>query len=64
MCPFNVDYTAFMVREKGCDPVHQFNHTSWVAVVIPSDRSKSVHNRCVICDGGVVVLSISKKKML
>ena len=25
-----------------------FNHTSWVAVVIPTDRPKSVRNRCVI----------------
>ena len=23
-------------------------HTSWVAVVTPTDRPKSVHNRCVI----------------
>ena len=24
------------------------NHTSWVAVVTPTDRPKSVRNRCVI----------------
>ena len=24
------------------------NHTSWMAVVTPTDRPKSVHNRCVI----------------
>ena len=28
-----------------CKPV---NHTSWVAVVTPTDRPKSVRNRCVI----------------
>ena len=35
------------------------NHTSWVAVVTPTDRPKSVRNRCVIelfC--GVVLLSL------
>ena len=26
----------------------QVNHTSWVAVATPTDRPKSVHNRCVI----------------
>ena len=29
-------------------PVNQVNHTSWVAVVIPTDRPKSVRNRCLI----------------
>ena len=29
-------------------PVNQVNHTSWVAEVTPTDRSKSVRNRCVI----------------
>ena len=29
-------------------PVNQVNHTSWVAVVTPTDRSKSVCNRCLI----------------
>ena len=24
------------------------NHSSWVAVATPTDRPKSVHNRCVI----------------
>ena len=28
--------------------VNQANHTSWVAVVTPPDRPKSVRNRCVI----------------
>ena len=27
---------------------HRFNHTSWVPVVTPIDRVKSVRNRCVI----------------
>ena len=29
-------------------PVTQVNHTSWVAVNTPTDRPKSVRNRCVI----------------
>ena len=29
----------------GCEPV---NHTSWVALVTPTDRPKSVRNRCLI----------------
>ena len=33
---------------EGWDPVNQFNHTSLVAIVTPTDRPKSVHNRCVI----------------
>ena len=35
------------------------NHTSWVAVVTPTDRPKSVRNRCVIelfCDVVYVVI--------
>ena len=32
----------------GVDPVKPVNHTSWVAVVTPTDRLKSVRNRCVI----------------
>ena len=40
------------------DPVNWFNHTSWVAIVTPTDRPKSVRNRCVIeVFGGVCVLS-------
>ena len=43
---------------EGWDPVHRFKHTSWVAVVAPTDRPKSVRNRCVIeVFGGVCVLS-------
>ena len=29
-------------------PVNQVNHTSWVAVVTPTDRPKSVRNRYLI----------------
>ena len=43
---------------EGWDPVNWFNHTSWVAIVTPTDRLKSVRNRCVIkVFGGVFVLS-------
>ena len=28
--------------------VNRFNHTSGVTAVTPTDRPKSVHNRCVI----------------
>ena len=45
MCPF--DYTVVAVSGK-VGPVNQVNHTSWVAVVTPTDRHKSVRNRCVI----------------
>ena len=45
MCPF--DYTA--VAGNGMiGPVNQVNHTSWVAVVTPTDRPELVRNRCVI----------------
>ena len=40
-------------------PVNRFNHTSWMSVVTPTDRPKSVRNCCVIeVYGGVFVLSI------
>ena len=45
VCPF--DYTAVAGSGK-VGPVNQVNHTSWVAVVTPTDRPKSVRNRCVI----------------
>ena len=45
MCPF--DYKVVAGSGKVW-PVNQVNHTSWVAVVIPTDRPKSVRNRCVI----------------
>ena len=45
VCPF--DYMAVAGSGK-IGPVNQVNHTSWVAVVTPTDRPKSVHNRSVI----------------
>ena len=33
---------------EGWDPVHRFNHTIWLTVVIPTDRPKAVRNSCVI----------------
>ena len=42
------DYTAFAVSEKVWIPVNRFNHTSWVAIVSPTDRPEPVCNRCVI----------------
>ena len=42
-----MDYTAVAGSEK-VGPVNQVNHTSCVAVVTPTDRPKSVRNRCVI----------------
>ena len=44
MRPFN--YTAVAGSGK-VGPVNQVNHTSWVAVVTPTDRPKSVRNRCL-----------------
>ena len=46
--------------QEGWDPVNWFNHTSCMAVFTPTDRPKSMLNRCVIEDfGGVFVLSLS-----
>ena len=45
MCPF--DYTA-VAGSGNVGPVNQASHTSWVAVATPTDRPKSVCNRCVI----------------
>ena len=45
---------------EGWVPVKRFHHTSWVAVVTPSDCPKSVRNRFVIeVFRGVFVLSRS-----
>ena len=44
---FPFDYTAVAGSGK-VGPVNQVNHTSWVVVLTPTDRPKSVHNRCVI----------------
>ena len=41
------DYTAVAGSGK-VGPVNQHNHTSCVAVVTPSNRPKSVRNRCII----------------
>ena len=44
---------------EGWDPVSWFDTTSLVAVVILTDRPKSVRNRCVIdFFGGIFVLSL------
>ena len=49
---------GFCGQWEGWDPVNQFNHTSWVAIVTPTDRPKSVRNCCVIeVFGDVSVLS-------
>ena len=45
MCPF--DYTAVAGSEK-VGPVNQVNNISWVAIVTPTDRFKSVRSRSVI----------------
>ena len=45
VCPF--DYMAVGGSGK-VGPVNQVNHTSWVAVATPTDRPKSVRNRCLI----------------
>ena len=44
---YHFDYTAVAGSGK-VRPVNQVNHTGWVAVVTPTDRPKSVRNRCVI----------------
>ena len=47
-----------MVSGRVGIPLTTFPHTSWVVVVTPTDRPKSVHNRCVIeVFDGVFVLS-------
>ena len=56
VCPF--DYTAVAGSGK-VGSVNQVNHTSWVAVVTPTDGPKLARNRCVMelfC--GVVMLSL------
>ena len=44
---FVIDYTAVALSGK-VGPVKPVNHTSWMAVVTPTDRPKSVRNRRVI----------------
>ena len=53
MCPFY--YTA-VARSGKVGPVNQVNYNSWLAVVTPPDRPKSVRSRCVI--GLFVALSM------
>ena len=55
VCPF--DYTTVAGSGK-VGPVNQVNHTSWVAVVTPSDRPKSVRNRFVTFFVALFVLSL------
>ena len=45
VCPF--DYTDVVGSGK-VGPVNQINHTSWLVIVIPTDRPKSVLIRSVI----------------
>ena len=35
---------SFCGSWEGWDPVNRFTHTSWLAVVTPTDRPKSVRN--------------------
>ena len=47
----------FCSQWEGWVPVNRFNHTSWMTFVTPTDRPKSVHNRCVVeVFGGVVCI--------
>ena len=50
MCPF--DYTAVAGSGK-VGPVNQIDHTSWEAVVTPTDRPKLCYQtflwRCLCC---------------
>ena len=56
MCPF--DYTAVPVSGKVVRSKTGFTtHTSGVAVVTPTDRPKSVRNRCLIKVLGSVFVS-------
>ena len=43
-----VDYTTFAGEWEGRALLNRFNHTSEVTAVTPTDRHKSVRNRCVI----------------
>ena len=48
----------FCGKWEGWDPVNRLNHTSWVAIVTPTDHPKSLRYWCVIeVYGGVFVLS-------
>ena len=57
VCPF--DYIVDVDSGK-VGLIDQVNPISWLAVVTPSDRPKSIYNRCVIISlGGVFVLSVT-----
>ena len=47
MCVLLITQT-FVVSGKVRDPVNQFNHTSWVAIVTPTDHPKSYFCVCQI----------------
>ena len=55
VCPF--DYTAVAGSGK-VGPVNQVNHTSWVAVVTPTDRPKSVRGCLIALCVALFVLSL------
>ena len=55
MCTF--DYTAVAGSGK-VGPVNQVNHTSWVAVVTPTDRPKSVRGLIQLFCGIVCVVTL------
>ena len=40
--------TQLWSKREGWDPMNGFNHTSWEAVITPTDRPKLDCNRCVI----------------
>ena len=49
---------SFCGKWEGWDSVNLFHHTSWMDIVTPTDRPKSVRSRCVFeVFGGVFVLS-------
>ena len=56
VCPF--DYTAVGVGSGKVGPVNQVNHTSWVAVVTPTDRPKSNFLRIIDISNFFVALFV------
>ena len=57
MCVLLITRHLWLVGRLGSEKL--FNHSSWVAIVTPTDRPKSVRNRYVIeVFGGVFVLSL------
>ena len=45
VCPF---YFTAVAGSGQVGPVNQVNHTSWLAIVTPTDRPKSARNRTLI----------------